>query len=263
MVDTLDTLNRLSAIIAEDRERSQRLEAACQTGPPDNCAGVGCLGRVEFEGRMLDCPLNKAGCPFSEGRRKAYSASVLSSLGFGSRYQGPVIERVIAAWQAELRAYLDDLESHLRRGFGLLLSGKPGTGKTSVLALVALAAYDAGFSVGYWYSPRLFDALHSRDLETTRHAEQVDLLLLDDFGVQYSGDWAASRFDALIETRYAEQRAVAVSTNAPLRVLGADPQWARVADRWRETCLALETTAESQRKMGMRSVGAREPEAVD
>jgi DNA replication protein DnaC len=75
----------------------------------------------------------------------------------------------------------------------------------------------------------------------------MDLLCLDDFGVQYAGEWGASRFDALMEERYCKCRAVCVTTNSTLKDLRAMPQWSRVVDRWSEMCVGLETQAGSQR----------------
>jgi len=246
-------LPRAQAMIAERqaeaRARNLRFLEACAETPPENCPGNLCAGRVDFEGALLDCPLDGAACPFSAARQRAKAERVLAGVGFGARYQHPETERVAEDLRGPLQAYLGDLTRHLEQGTNVICCGGVGTGKTSVLALVALAAVAAGYQVAYWHCLGLFGALHRQEPGVYSAAVSVPLLLLDDFGTQYAAEWSMSWFDNLVEERYSDQRPVWVATNATLKDLSANPLWSRAVDRWRDPpSLTLVTTATSQRR---------------
>ena len=237
-------------LMADIQARALRFQAQTGDGsPPENCPGNLCDGHVTFEEKLVACPLSQTACPFLSGRDKQRRHRILSGLGFGARYLDPELERVPEDIREEVVGYLGNLGKALRQGRGLLVSGGVGAGKTSLLALVAYPAACAGFSVANWYAPALFDALHNREPGLYGDTAIVDLLCIDDFGVQYAGEWGASRFDALMEERYCQRKAVCVTTNATLENLGKSGQWARAVDRWREMCLGLETKAGSQRRL--------------
>lgn len=247
-LDTQSLEARLAELAAESQARALRLLEVCQVGPPENCSGNLCAGEVEFEDYLLPCPLDRNGCPFGEGRARREQERILASLGFGVRYWHPELERVAADIRADIQTYLANLGGHIQRGENLIVSGAPGTGKSSLLALLALHAHRAGYRVVYWYLPKLFNALHDREAGVYSGALAADLLLLDDFGTQYDSDWAASRFDALVEERNSESGAVAVTTNVPLKDLAQNLKWWRAVDRWKDHGIALETATKSQRK---------------
>jgi DNA replication protein DnaC len=242
---------RAAAMVAECQAHALRLQELTADGtPPEGCPGNLCDGDVIFEKRLASCPLAQTVCPFLAGREKQRMRRVLSGLGIGVRYQNPELERVPGDIRPQVEEFLANLSFNLREGRGLLVSGGVGAGKTSLLSLVAYRAASAGFAVAHWYAPELFDALHNREPGLYGDTAMMDLLCLDDFGVQYAGEWGASRFDALMEERYCKCKAVVVTSNATLEALGKMPQWARVVDRWREMCVGLETKSGSQRRLG-------------
>ena len=241
------------ARIAEIHARALRRQALTADGtPPEGCGNNLCDGHVIFEDKLIACPLARTACPFLSGREKQLRHRILSGLGFGARYLDPDLARVPADIAEEVQGYLANLSRNIRQGRGLLVSGSVGAGKTSLLALIAYHAELAGFSVAQWYAPSLFDALHNREPGLYGDTAVMDLLCIDDFGVQYAGEWGASRFDALMEERYCQCKAVCVTTNVPLLKLGESGQWVRVVDRWREMCAGLETKAQSQRRTSER-----------
>jgi len=213
--------------------------------PPEGCRGKFCDGGYVPDLSMPVyweiCPLDGPACPFHRQR-------LLRPLGIGERYQAASIEQIANdGSKAIVQSYVDSIGESVSEGKGLYIEGGVGVGKTSILALVAYAAVVAGYSVAYWYAGSLFDRLHRQDEAATDLAYQCDLLLLDDFGVQYSADWTVTRFDALIEHRYANQKAMCITTNVSREELEDSDTWCRVYDRWKEMCEGISAGRESMR----------------
>jgi len=173
-------------------------------------------------------------------------ADYLASCGFGKRYQHPDWSRVPADVATQVAAYTANLIANLEEGRGMLLVGLPGTGKTHILALVALAARNKTVRrVEYVFAPHLFDALHRGDRDEVGRWAKAGLLLLDDVCRLYSTDWNTARFDTFAEDRYAAKLATVATMNTTdvLRNEGLQ----RLKDRWSETLPAVTTQAQSQR----------------
>jgi len=239
--------------IEEYQERIAKLASASVTvelvgnEPPATCEGRLCHGYYnQAPGIDERCPLDGPNCPFHQQR-------LLRPMVIGARYQSASIDRIASeSARVAVQAYLDSIGDAVVAGNGLLLFGGVGAGKTSILALVGYTAAAAGYSVGYWYAGELFDMLHRNDrdeanLEAIRFARQCDMLLLDDFGVQYSADWTVTRFDALIEYRYARMKPMCITTNASKDELQSSDNWRRVYDRWKEMCEGISAGKESMR----------------
>ena len=226
------------------------VESKCEV--PETCRGKLCDGIYLPDPSMPPywepCPLDGPDCPFHKQR-------LLGPLGIGRRYQAAELDRVTDEKPADgsddvraiVRGYLDSIAESVVAGRGLYIQGDVGTGKTSILALVAYAAASAGHSVAYWYAGELFDRLHRDDQEAIAQARHCDLLLLDDFGVQYAIDWTVTRFDALVEYRYAHGKAMCVTTNASREELSKSNAWRRVYDRWKEMCESISAGKKSMR----------------
>ena len=215
------------------------------TNPPDNCRGARCDGQYLPDPAMYwyaePCPLDGPDCPFHKQR-------ILGPLGIGRRYQAAELDRIDNDKVREVVwVYLEAISDSIAEGRGLYIQGDVGTGKTSILALVAYTAANAGHTVAYWYAGELFDRLHRGDQEAIAQARHCDLLLLDDFGVQYAIDWTVTRFDALVEYRYAHGKAMCVTTNASREELKKSDAWRRVYDRWKEMCESISAGKQSMR----------------
>ena len=228
-------------------------ESKCEEAKlPDNCRGKLCDGHYIPDPEMPVywdvCPLDGPDCPFHKQR-------LLGPLGIGEHYHSATIESIPLAGLPDpdeeprsiVRSYTDSIDANISAGRGLYIQGGVGTGKTSIITLVAYAAASAGHSVAYWYAGELFNRLHRDDQEAIAAAYDCDLLLLDDFGVQYAIDWTVTRFDALVEYRYAHQKAMCVTTNASSAELENSDRWRRVYDRWKEMCDGISAGKESMR----------------
>jgi len=172
------------------------------------------LTRMNSVGIYDPCPIDAVGkCPWAAERASRRQGSRLRAMGFGKRHFGAVWERVPTSVAGKLRDYCATVPAKLENGEGLILSGQPGNGKTSCLALVALAAQDTGAVVQYVTCADLFDKLY-RDRDAADNAYRgCDLLLLDDLGRQYNAEYGLTGFLALMDYRYREMKSLCIATN--------------------------------------------------
>lgn len=192
------------------------------------------------------CPREAAAtCPFAQQRSATASRDYLRACGFGVAYQdpdpakllgrhvatSPQIERVAA----DLAAYWANLGANVAANQGMMLLGPAGTGKTYTLALTALAARGTGLDVRCVFAPTLFDLIHEKSGMVDVY-EDCDLLLLDDFGVQYTADWVLSRFQSFVERRWSAQRPVCVTSNLTADRLKELAGYERFVSRVRQWC---------------------------
>jgi DNA replication protein DnaC len=97
-----------------------------------------------------------------------------------------------------------------------------GTGKTTLAMLVSKLAVEAGHTVAIYSLPRLlarirrtYDAEAGEDsyLAFFGRLTSVDLLHLDDLGVEKRSDWVLEQLYAIVDERYEAQRSMVVTTN--------------------------------------------------
>jgi hypothetical protein len=238
-------------MVAARRERATRVRlanpwspACCQEGVCDGTyAGTNPDdGRPE---RIMCLNHDTPECPRRAAAISAVRTAWFRQAGFGPRYDAPDAERVPI--RELIDDYLADWPANLANGRGLLISGGVGVGKTMTLAYIALRLYEAGFrDVDCQFAPSLFDKLH-RDASMTQHFARIGLLMIDDLGVEYRGEWSMARFAELVEFRHSSLAPVIVTTNLSTDSLMHQPELGRIIDRWRQSCAALTLAGESQR----------------
>lgn len=117
--------------------------------------------------------------------------------------------------------YRQNIEQNLSTGKGLILRGPAGTGKTSLgvcLLKEALAIGKGGLMISM---PSLLDnmlTLSKGDSVAFMSYEQklrnIPLLLLDDFGAEYSkSEWVSTKVESIIIDRYNRMRPIILTTN--------------------------------------------------
>ncbi len=172
----------------------------------------------------LPCPdcSNIANPPFVEtGGLATWSRFAQADLaGFHwSLLPGPVTQAI--------QGYARQLEEHLNAGRSLILTGGVGSGKTHLAVGMGILAMGLGRSA---YAVVFADLLlevkstwqpNSRGSESRllEYLGDVDLLILDDLGVERDTPWAVERLTHLVNLRYVQQRATLVTTNLTLAQL--------------------------------------------
>lgn len=117
--------------------------------------------------------------------------------------------------------YRQHLEENLSTGKGLILRGPAGTGKTSLGVCLLKEALAIGKGCLMISMPNLLDnmlTLSKGDSVAFMSYEQklrnVPLLLLDDFGAEYSkSEWVAANVESIIIDRYNRMRPIILTTN--------------------------------------------------
>jgi DNA replication protein DnaC len=118
--------------------------------------------------------------------------------------------------------FLEEIEPRLEKGQGLWLSGGVGAGKTALAMLVSKTAIEAGRTVAIYSLPKLLArirATYEKDVGGDSYTQffdrliSVDLLHLDDLGVEKRSDWVLEQLYAVVNERYETERSMVVTTN--------------------------------------------------
>jgi len=185
------------------------------------------LGLCDGSGFIVDEASNTA----SDCRCRAGRISKLRTAGMEGRvpkrYRGvsfdrppvPEIARVAPEQVQAVRRYVREIDANLDAGHGLWLMGDVGTGKTTLAMIVSKAALDAGRSVAIYSLPRLLNLIRGA-IETEdgmvgflERLAAVDLLHIDDLGVENTTEWVLEQLYSIVNTRYEDERAMIVTTN--------------------------------------------------
>jgi DNA replication protein DnaC len=144
----------------------------------------------------------------------------------------------------------------LRRGHNLLITGATGAGKTWLACALGNAAARAGFSVLYARTPRLLEELrvaHGDGSFVRRLAQlaRIDLLLLDDFGINAPATGEPSDLLELLDDRVGS-RSTLITSQLPISAWHewlADPTLAdAILDRIVHSAHKIALKGESLRK---------------
>jgi len=185
--------------------------------------------RIEKRGRQLEIEarLDRAGIP-----------KILKDRSFGSYFTATPGQR--HALQV-CREFANNFERVRGTGAALVLAGNTGTGKGHLAASIALEVLHGGMTSMYATAQEIVmllraswsDRRQTSELEVLRMLTRVDLLVIDEVGVQFGSESERNQLFAVIDGRYREGLPIVLTTNltpAKLRdVLGQ-----RIYSRLRE-----------------------------
>lgn len=142
---------------------------------------------------------------------------------------------------AALRDYAEDFEANAKRGNGLILTGKPGTGK-SHLAVSVLQSLPGRY-VMYATCLDLIRMVRETwrkdsqksEREVLNHLGGLELLVIDEMGVQYGTDGEQTILFDVLDLRYRNVKPTILLTNQDSEGLKSY-LGERSFDRLRETC---------------------------
>jgi DNA replication protein DnaC len=196
----------------------------------------------------------------AQERAKRMAEEAINAAAIPARFRNRTFESFVADTEqlakalATVKAYADEFKRHLSAGTGLILTGPPGTGKSHLSAAVLLQLAPDHLCL-YTTVSQLIRAVRDtwrKDSETSekqlikRLGSDVDLLVIDEVGVQYGTDAERNLLFDILDRRYADMRPTILLSNlqgdALKEVLGE-----RVYDRMRETQRMVTFTGESYR----------------
>jgi DNA replication protein DnaC len=113
---------------------------------------------------------------------------------------------------------------------GLLISGKPGTGKTHLAVAVMRQLIEKGHECQFCDYQTLLNSIkssydplsNSSDKEAYRMALDAEVLVLDDLGAHRVTDWVEDTVTSIITHRCNNRKALIATTNLPIPDVG-DP----------------------------------------
>lgn len=108
-------------------------------------------------------------------------------------------------------------------GYGMILAGKVGTGKTALACLIGLTWLERGLRVKFRsmqdflteIKATFADGAARSEGEILKDLARYDLLILDDLGAERDTDWGRATVRHLIETCYNETTTIVGTTNLP------------------------------------------------
>jgi DNA replication protein DnaC len=182
------------------------------------CDGSGWILGPEDVARPCDCRSQMV----AKARLRGID-SVLPAKYRGVSFDRPPITQIDSFVVKRVRDFCDELDENIDTGRGLWFFGNSGTGKTSLAMLISRTALESHHSVAIYSLPKLLSRIRQTyDSEPGGQSymafferlASVDLLHLDDLGVEKQTEWVLEQLYALINERYERQRSLVVTTNA-------------------------------------------------
>ena len=158
-------------------------------------------------------------------RADARHAKAIADARIPTRFIGRTFENFVCSTDEQraalctAREYAENFAAMARKGEGLVLSGMPGTGKSHLAAAILQSVITQ--DVRYLTCMDLIRAIRDtwrRDSELSetqvlKYLEQLDLLVIDEVGVQYGTDGEQTILFDVLDRRYREVRPTVLLTN--------------------------------------------------
>lgn len=220
----------------ETGHRMQRWNREFWTGCP-GCAAVATREREAQAERDVAARLERE-------RSRAIGQACIPA-----RFQAHSFASFIADTPAKIHAvtvvrdFVEQFDAGLESGAGLILAGLPGTGKTHLAAAAMMELVSRRRWVQYVTCLDMIRIVRETWRKNAEQTERevlrtlgvsVDLLVIDEVGVQYGTDSEQTVIFEIMDKRYAEMRPTILITNQDKQGF-RDYVGERVADRLRQT----------------------------
>ena len=164
---------------------------------------------------------------FEQGKKLIDRINHIKNCGIGRRFMQKSFanynkDRNPEAYNLCLE-YVRDIENNIQNGRGLFLTGDVGTGKTHLA--IAIIDYIARLKKRDWHYTMIYvsavDLLANIRMsynsggteEIVRQYEDINLLIIDDIGVEKTSDWVHEMFYKIIDHRYNELKPMIIISN--------------------------------------------------
>ena len=168
-----------------------------------------------------------------QNERRAKAERLFDRSKMGKRFKTRSFETFILndqnakAYQA-VKRYSDNFKKHADQGLGFMLSGSYGTGKTHLVAALAIDLINKGIPVVFGTMISLLGKIKQTyggswnqedELEIIETYSSVDLLIIDDLGKERTSEWALEKLFSIVNSRYENNLPVIITTNYDLEGL--------------------------------------------
>jgi DNA replication protein DnaC len=207
--------------------------------------------------------------------RQAKIEARLDQAGIPALFRDRTFDNYAAATEpqrralAKFRAFANDFASHLKTGTVLLGMGNVGTGKSHLACACANFLMARGHTAYFTSVARLFTKIRgtwARSSDTSeeqllKQFEQIDLMILDEVGLQRGTDDEQRTLHELLEARRLNCKPSILLTNLDAPTLKAY-LGERFVDRLSESGVRVAFTWESHRKQSRDVAGLDKQEAA-
>ncbi len=148
--------------------------------------------------------------------------------------------------------YVDNFKSMYEQCQGIIFWGPVGTGKSFTAACIANALLDRRISVIMTSFVKILQNIQNGDeAQYIAMLNNAKLLILDDLGTERNTDYALEKVYNIIDSRSRAAKPMILTTNLSLRDMleASDVRYQRIYDRIFETCLPVEVSGESFRRI--------------
>lgn len=148
------------------------------------------------------------------------------------------------------RSYAERFQELKKRGYGLMLCGPVGTGKSYTAACICNALIEMEYTVMMTSLPKILEVPGWKDEGKSEVFCEPDLLVIDDFGVERSTEYSLERAYEVIDTRVRSCKPLIITTNLSVSEIVNEDNIGRrrIYDRILEGCVPLMITGSSFRK---------------
>ena len=196
--------------------------------------GKGCYG---FSSLNLGCPM----CKREASDRKIYGAISIPRRFIGKTFENYQPDENSQRVYDFFRDYADHLQDRIDAGTSVILTGRPGTGKTHLACALLFEAKKKGYSAFFINIRKLFRAVRDTWREGAAESESqvidryvdLDLLVIDEVGVQAKSENEQCILYDILNGRYENAKPTIILSNETLpgikQIIGE-----RAYDRLRE-----------------------------
>lgn len=140
--------------------------------------------------------------------------------------ENPMARRDLTGILLAVKKFANEFPNESRPG--LLLSGKPGTGKTHLAIAAMRQIVEKGHECLFWDYQTLLNSIkagydptsNSADKEAYRAALEAEVLILDDLGAHRVTDWVEDTVTSMLTHRCNHRKALIATTNLPIPDIG-------------------------------------------
>lgn len=148
-------------------------------------------------------------------------------------------------------AFRDDFANRAKSGYGMMLFGDYGTGKTHLAACICNAVIDMGYTARMTNATSITDKGAERWGGFTPYMEELcrnDLVVIDDLGSEH-GDYMSAKVFEAIDFLYSNRVPVIVTTNMTInQIMRPNESARRAMERLKERNVVVEVKGPNRRQ---------------